>query len=213
MPNRFQVNQRRIIYAFLAARDGEYCLRCAYEGKRRGPPDDPLEIDHADGDPENWDPANLHLLCGGCNLILRGKSSEDHRTLLRIYGAKNVCVRVSECESDATRWARSAVDYLSGSPEMQANSYYEVHYRNWMIEIVTRFKKLSQDEAIHSGAEMVGCSPASAGRYLKKMCSAAGIFEKYRDDDGIIQVRYKLSEIITKKKRRARRSRGDKAIT
>ena len=207
MPNRFQTNQYRLAYSFIAQRDGEYCLGCAYHGNHRGPPGVPLEIDHADSNPENWDPDNLHLLCRSCNLLLRSKTSEEHRTVLKIYGAKNVCVRESERVGDATRWARNAVDYLSGSPEMQANSFYEVRYRNWLIETIEKFKHISKDEAEHSGAEVVGCSPASAGRYLKKMCSAAGVFEKYRDDDGVIQVRYKYS--VRPGKARRRRNGGE----
>jgi len=47
MANRFQVNQHRLAYSFIASRDGDYCLIC-----KRGPNDQvPLQIDHADNNP------------------------------------------------------------------------------------------------------------------------------------------------------------------
>ena len=66
MANRFQINQHRMAYGFIASRDGEYCLIC-----KRGPGKVKLQIDHADNNPSNWEPDNLHLLCQTHNLQLR----------------------------------------------------------------------------------------------------------------------------------------------
>ena len=79
MPNRFQRAQHEIAYGFIAARDGEYCLICKGEGKLKKPPEVKLQIDHADDNPKNWDPGNLHLLCQKHNLEMRKLTSAEHK--------------------------------------------------------------------------------------------------------------------------------------
>ena len=74
MPNRFQIAQHKLAYDFIACRDGEYCLACFIEnGIKRGPPAIKLQIDHADNNPRNWSPPNLHLLCQKHNLEMRNE--------------------------------------------------------------------------------------------------------------------------------------------
>lgn len=59
---------------------------------------------------------------------------------------------------------------------MQANNYYEPRFRNWLLgkfaEAGVEF--LDKDDVINSGAEVAGCSTATAITYLKKLTSSAG---------------------------------------
>lgn len=88
MANRFQINQHRMAYGFIASRDGEYCLIC-----KRGPGKVKLQIDHADNNPSNWEPDNLHLLCQTHNLQLRSVPVVKKLRTIRWHSAKTVCVR------------------------------------------------------------------------------------------------------------------------
>ena len=58
MVSTYPASVRYWVRQFLAARDG---LRCAICGVSSA--EIPLEIDHMDGDPGNWAPQNLRLLC------------------------------------------------------------------------------------------------------------------------------------------------------
>ena len=79
MPNRFQINQHRLAYSFIASIDGDHCLIC-----KASPDKAKLQIDHADNNPFNWDPLNLHLLCQAHNLLFRGVPGSSRRARLRI---------------------------------------------------------------------------------------------------------------------------------
>lgn len=174
MPNRFQTNVRKVVYDFLVARDGEHCLHCNRPACRDGPP---LEIDHADDDPLNWDPANLHLLCKTCNLGFRSLSREQHLEIISRDSAKNVCVCERSRGNLSTELSKHLVDYTRGSPEMQANRYYEVRFRQWLLEELDKAGFMVQKDVVNSGAEYVGCSPISAERYLAKLTSSMGVLE------------------------------------
>lgn len=179
MPNRYQINQRRIIYSFLAARDGEYCLMCGPEKQHKK-----LDIDHMDGDRNNWSPSNLHLLCRKHNLKLRSVSAKQHAATIRAYSAKNERERERKYSFPGTKMIRDLVDYRQGSPEMQANSYYELEYRNWVLEELTRLGTMRLEDAVYGGAEVVGCSPVTTRRYLKKLTSVIGILQEGKDGYG-----------------------------
>ena len=179
MPNRYQINQHRIIYSFLAARDGEYCLICG-PGKQHKK----LEIDHGDGDPDNWSPPNLHLLCRKHNLELRSVPVKKHLSTIRGYVTKNEIAREKQNSLPLTKLVRDLVDYRQGSPEMQANSYFELQYREWVLGELSRLGSMKMDDAIYGGAEVVGCSPVTTGRYLKKLTSVLGVLQEGKDGYG-----------------------------
>lgn len=186
MPNRFQINQHRIIYSFLVERDGEYCLICGSDKQYKK-----LEIDHMDGNQENWLPPNLHLLCRKHNLKFRSASKKEHLTQIQFYSAKNEREREKKFSLPVTKMVRELVDYRQGSVEMQANSYFELQYREWVLEELTRLGTMRLDDAIYSGAEVVGCSPVTTRRYLKKLTSVIGVLKESKDGHGntIIQRR------------------------
>lgn len=75
---------------------------------------------------------------------------------------------------DATSKVKEAVDYQSGSPEMQANDLMEAVYRNWLMAKLTRDGETSKEQAIASGAEISGSSINAARGYYAKMVSDAG---------------------------------------
>ena len=206
MPRRFSVNTRAWIYRFLCLRDGEQCDLCFVR------PTDPisatqnaalpatqngasgtfpatqndqsrrrkiiLEIDHIDGNFRNNSEENFRLLCKSCNVAEsnRRRSPSDLR----------VCVqkrRRAEGNS-ATRVARAAVDYSKGDAAMQANNVFEVRFRNWLLAIIAGTDHLSKEDVINSGAEITGCSPSTAARYLSKLTSSAGPLREILDLTG-----------------------------
>lgn len=201
MPGRSQKRQHDLAYAFLKDRDGEYCLGCLYHYQEfRGPPGEPLEIDHADNDPENWDPRNLHLLCKHCNIALRGKTSEEHLHLISIYSANGVRVRESartgvpipvvkkekagrkKGRQDSTRAVRQIVDYMAGPPEMQANSLFENKVRDSTLETLKLYETFDYYQLRDSVSEIVGCSIISTDRYYRKLFSASGPCRRFQDE-------------------------------
>ncbi|MDP2729153.1 MAG: HNH endonuclease signature motif containing protein [Dehalococcoidales bacterium] len=186
MANRFQIRQHEIAYKFIAARDGDFCLQC-----KKKPPAVKLQIDHADNDPDNWDPENLHLLCQKHNLELRGKTAAEHKRLIRTYSANNERERARERGRENTHLVKDLVDFRNASPEMKANSYYETQYREWLLTIVREHGFITKVEAINSGAEVVGCSPLTANRYLSKLTSSVGPLKESKDATGTVVISFR----------------------
>jgi len=182
MANRFQANQHRLAYGFIASRDGEYCLIC-----KRGTGRVKLQIDHADNDPSNWTPDNLHLLCQTHNLQLRGIPVKKKLHTLCWYSAKNVCVRERTYGSIGTKVAKDTLDYRTGSVEMKANSLFEPAFTEWLLANLP----MVREEAQYSGAQVVGCSPETAKRYMKKLTSAAGPLREFKNGMGTTMVGFK----------------------
>jgi len=186
MANRFQIRQHDIAYRFIAARDGERCLIC-----KKKPPGTKLQIDHADNNPENWEPENLHLLCLTHNLGLRGKSAAEHKKLIRAYSANNERERARERGRENTHLVKELVDFRNASPEMKANSYYETQYREWLLTVIREQKLITKVEAVNSGAEVVGCSPLTANRYLAKLTSSVGPLKDSKDATGTVIISFR----------------------
>jgi len=187
MANRLQIKQHELAYSFIKARDGEYCLQCRVHpllGK-------PLQIDHADNDPMNWDPNNVHLLCQAHNLEMRGKTVQEHKELIEFYSARNERERERDRGTEATSRVKDLVDFRNASPEMKANSYYENQYRDWLLTEIKEKKAVTKDDAINSGAEVIGSSPLSTTRYLKKMTSSAGVLKEIKDAMGNTMITFK----------------------
>lgn len=72
MPRPMSQLSRSYAYAYLVARDGEYCQNCFQE-----PPGTPLEIDHIDGNKTNGAPTNLRFLCKPCNIAARNRAPSN----------------------------------------------------------------------------------------------------------------------------------------
>jgi len=173
VPKRWPTKQRFWVYQYLAARDGECCLLCRKKPTTRHR----LEIDHLDNVALNDNPANLHLLCSRCNKRLETLPVAVKKKML--LQAVEVCL----CERDnrGTFITKNQVDYVKGSPEMQANDLFELDFRAWVLDKIRQYSSYPKDEAINSGAEVVGCSPLTAARYIKKLLSAEGVLQETKN--------------------------------
>ncbi len=202
MPRRLGKTAHEFAYQYLCLRDGECCNLClavpdnpksetgsatrnesipatrngdsttgsATRNERVRRHEMKLQIDHLDGNKHNNAYKNLRLLCPGCNVAEynrkrgRGDFSLSHKRRLRKQG------------NPATQTVRDAVDFSLGPPQMQANLMYEPRFRNWLLG---KFREegvfyLNKDDVVNSGAEMAGCSIATAITYLKKLTSSEG---------------------------------------
>lgn len=186
MPRRWGINTRQWAYRYLVLRDGERCARCFNIPTAQNK----LDIDHRDGDSHNNDPDNLRLLCRPCNVILENKgrvlqvSPSDQNERERNQG------------KPATAIVKEAISYPEGSPEMQANYLYELDFRNWLLSKIRDQGGFSREDAINAGAEIVGCSPSTTGKYLAKLVSSEGPLIESRDMLGskILQLKDHLRE-------------------
>jgi len=172
MPRRWGINTRLWVYRYLVLRDGEQCARC-YEiptTQNSSATQIILEIDHIDGNPNNNDQDNLRLLCKRCNVTLENQ----RRAGTAIPSDQYVCERERKEGKPQTRVSRDIVNYKEGSTEMQANFLFELEFRKWLLNQINETGGYPKTDAIASGAEIVGCSPSTTERYLKKLVSNAG---------------------------------------
>ena len=187
MARRYSVNVRLWVYRYLVLRDGEKCAICGQPPvtQNHGSAPQALEVDHMDGNEWNNAPDNLRLAHKRCNIAVRNSILPD--------SAKSVCVqkRLREEGSPSTRITREAVDYSRGTAEMQANFLYEVDYRKWLLSFIVERGFVLKSDAIAAGAEVVGCSPATASRYLSKLTSSVGPLKEQKDMLGGWSVTFK----------------------
>src|SRR4030042_1905599 len=158
MPRRWATQTRYWAYRFLVLRDGEFCRICGDPPTTRNG----LDIDHKDGNKANNEESNLRLLCRKCNV-----ARENHRR------AKYPSVQ-EEREQPRTRVYKDALPYHEGSAEMQANFLFEMDYRTWLLNVIKENGFLTKKQAINAGAEVCGCNPTTAAKYLAKLTSFVG---------------------------------------
>jgi hypothetical protein len=185
MANRFQAKQHDLAMNLLAAHEGRYCLVGRITHKKCG---GPLQIDHADSNPSNWEPANLHIVCRSHNLELRKYSTKEHIAKMARYGAKN------EREGKKTKVdipgdiLASPVDYSSGSPEMQVNARCKGPFKDWLIEKLNKYGRWLKKDVINAGAYVFDCSPETTRKYLDTLTSSEGPFQEIKDEMGEIYI-------------------------
>lgn len=196
MPRRWGQNVQLWVYRYLVARDGEQCARCfTIPGagvKNEGTV--PLEIDHIDGDPWNNEPTNLRLLCKPCNITLRNHPHADSPK--NVCGGESERPRAAEERGEgqpATRVVRQDVDYrhAEAPPTMQANFLFEIDFRSWLLKQVQERAFVPRQDAIDAGAELVGCSPKTTERYVRKLVSSCGPLQEVRDMLGSTMLTWK----------------------
>lgn len=190
MPNRFQVAQHDLAYNFLAAYEGEYCLIGKIGHKKC---EGNLQIDHADNNPWNWKPGNIHLVCQKHNLELRKLTTKQHKALMARYCARNEREREKTKGDIPGDVLASAVDYLSGSPEMQVNIRCKILFADWVVKLINKHGQWPKKDVINSGAHISGCNPQTSRRYLDALTSSVGPLRERRDETGttIIALRKK----------------------
>lgn len=190
MGKRFSIAEHDLVKAFLIERDGDCCVITLAEDTEA----DPLEIDHADGNPENWAPENLHLIVRSWNKKLRALTSWEHKQFIKDCCAKSESARARRRGNMATFQVRQKVDFSQGSAEMKANNYYELKYRDWVLDIIKREGFITVEESEDDGAEYIGGSQITIKRYNKKLCGKR---------NGILQVRqdrFKTKVLVFKDK-------------
>jgi hypothetical protein len=92
-----------------------------------------------------------------------------------------VCVDGLKEGNTATRIVKEQVDYTLGSPEMKANSFFENSFRKWILAEINSNQAIVKKDAINAGAELVGCSTMTIGRYLDKLLSIVGPLQEIND--------------------------------
>ena len=184
MGKRLTPKQHQAIYAWLVGRDGEECKDCGVTPDELG---EKLTIDHVDEDSDNWTRSNLALRCRPCNTAKSNRLSPRRGVSCELVSGDRVCVcgRVHVNHSEAAAARRSAIDFASGSAEMQASGLYEAVFREWLIEHLEHTQSITRKDALNSGAELTGGSPTTMQRYLDKLTSTLGPLQIARSDAGI----------------------------
>lgn len=159
---------RTLYKELLRIRDNPICRKCRISESEKE-----LQIDHINGDPNDWRLENLQLLCGPCNTKAY---HERERELLLLEHETVVSVNERENSQGVEEMVERRVDFglASSSAELKVNREKEPWYRREVIWKVGHDKFLSVDAALHEFSEICGMSPVTARRYLKKLTSAAG---------------------------------------
>ena len=167
MMSNMNSRQRLKAYSYLKTRFGAYCRGCqALESERE------LVIDHRDNNNFNNHSNNWQLLCRSCNYIKNPRLVE--RPL-------DVC--------------GGGCDSLDRETEITINREKEPKFRKYVELRVGEEKQVPQQDLIHSGAEYCGCSIKTTARWLAKMTSTEGIFQKKRVCNVIMITLKKESEL------------------
>jgi len=183
---KYQTNaQRHYRYERIAKAEGEQCIVCWIEKKvRRGPPSVKLEIDHADGNKENWSWDNLHLVCHRDNCRLREMTVKAKVTMLRTYSDQLERERERENLPTWKTLDKEDSDYRSGPPEMKANSRYEPKWLNFIHGQLKADGSILREDAISGGAHYSGCAVQTSRNYLTKHTSPWSCFKEKVDSSG-----------------------------
>ena len=145
--------KRKTAYPYLKNTFGPYCRGCqALESERE------LVIDHMDNNNKNNNPNNWQFLCRSCNYIKNPRLKEREPL--------DVCVGVSK-----------PLDIPS---EIKINREREPLFRKYAEEEVKANGQVLEQELINSGAEKLGLSIRTTPRYLKKMYSSAGDYQRIK---------------------------------
>jgi hypothetical protein len=84
--------------------------------------------------------------------------------------------------NSATRRVRDEVAFKEGETTMQANVRFEPPFRIYCLTKVRNLGKVLLDDLEAGGAEKVGCSPNTAGKYLRKLTGPEGALRKVIED-------------------------------
>lgn len=110
-----------------------------------------LVIDHKDNDNSNNQSENWQLLCRTCNYRKNPRPVDN-------------CVCENENATNVT--------------ELQVSRTKEPMFKRFSNHLINEYGSYPENDLINSGAEHVGISPVTAKRYLNKMCSLEGIYQR-----------------------------------
>lgn len=128
-----------------------------------------LVIDHKNNNNKDNRLENLQLSCRRCNYLKNPRRPLD------------LCVS----EGVALEQTELAVSRLK-----------EPMFKKYVNHRVSEEVEVPETDLINAGAEDISASPVTTKRYLNKMCSSRGIFERVRIG-GTIIVRYKKDMPLT----------------
>ena len=184
--------QRQYRYGMIAKAEGERCIICWVEKKvRRGPPNVRLEIDHADGDPMNWNWENLHLVCHRDNCKLRDMPIKARVTMLRSYSDQVERERERENLPTWKTILKDAIPYEYGPPEMRAN---KVFLKRWLLRVHQIMKEEGSEkkkDLIARAAHYAKCSKQTSTNYLEVYTSIDSPFMESSDSEGNVIITYR----------------------
>lgn len=177
--------QKRKARELCRERDGDKCsigIRCnnitGDEYRKQSGHD--FDLHHLDRNRENnpVDGSNHALACHPCNCAQdpRGKTTRPKFSKFR-----NLKNRVSKNEGERVwdgerewRWS----DEKAKPATMKKNEQAEPLFKMGVIKMVREQGGISKrKDLLDAGAEIAGCSQATAARYLDKMCSYFGKFQ------------------------------------
>jgi hypothetical protein len=188
MSRRLGEKSRLWCYRFIALRDGDRCRSCgAFPVTRNnGNVSLVLEIDHIDGDPWNWQPDNLRLLCKKCNLAERNRASCAPRV-------DSAYMRKRDEGHESTRIVREVVDCddPSAPVTVRLNARYETLARTYALQLIAEKGYRLKVEVVAGMAEVTGCSIITAARYLAKLLGPAGPLQERKDMLGGFMLEFK----------------------
>ena len=162
--------QRKKLYNFLVERDGEKCKNCS-----RKPPDEvkKLVIDRIDNQGE-YVPENIQLLCYRCN-YLKNPRMKVSKPLDDVSVSE--CVNVDENELSMNSREKEELEPKS---EIEINREKEPEVREYVKKRIGKDHEVPWRDLIDSAAEIVGISPITAERHIRKMVSSEGECEKVK---------------------------------
>ena len=147
--------------AYLNKKFGAYCRGCqALESERK------LEVDHIDNNNSNNNHNNWQYLCYSCNYIKNPRLKERKKEPLDVCGG--VC------------------DSLDRETEITINREKEPKFREYVEFRVREEKEVTQQDLINGGAELLGCSQKTTRRYLDKLTSSEGKYQKKKIENIIM---------------------------
>ena len=150
---------RKRDYENIKKRDGAYCRGCqALESERE------LIIHHKDNNNSNNSYSNQIFLCKKCNYMVHPRLSE--REPLDVCGG--VC------------------DSLDRETEITINREKEPKFREYVEFRVREEKEVTQQDLINGSAELLGCSQKTTRRYLDKLTSSEGKYQKKKIENIIM---------------------------
>lgn len=156
----------------LRIRDGPFCRNC-----KKSEREYQLEIDHINGDPNDWSLENIRFLCKSHNQSERRRMEWEHAHEAGAIRLERESVRENvRVESMVKREERVdfAINLPNVSEELKVNRDKEPQFRREVLNEVMRVGWMTVPDALDGISEKISNSQVASRRYLKKMTSKYG---------------------------------------